>query len=406
MTQRSARLIWLAGVLALIFISMVLRPAVAAVGPLLSDISSSVPLSATETSLLASAPVFCFGVGAFLGPALVRKLGLHHAMFFVLIALLVSTVGRLFGGAVVLLIGTVVVGLAIAVVNVLLPTVVRTDYPNRIPLITGIYATLLAVFASFAAATAVPWAQSLGGWRNSLLIWSIPVLIAVVLWATQLHRAEKPVEATIDTADAHANERRAVNRSPITWLLVGFFGLQSLGFYAILGWLPNALIAAGAEPISAGAVLGVTTAIGIPFGLLLSSVMGRFKSLAMWSGIASLLPAVGFTLMAYTLATKPTDLIAQATIAGALIGLGQASTFQLSLSLIGSRASNKSQTTMLSALSQGWGYLLAGVGTLLVGLVADASGSFAIPFAALAALTFVQVIVGYLSGRPGQIPAR
>ncbi|MDE2386855.1 MAG: MFS transporter [Actinomycetales bacterium] len=406
MTQRSARLIWLAGVLALIFISMVLRPAVAAVGPLLSDISSSLPLSATETSLLASAPVFCFGVGAFLGPALVRKLGLHHAMFFVLIALLVSTVGRLFGGAVVLLVGTVVVGLAIAVVNVLLPTVVRTDYPNRIPLITGIYATLLAVFASFAAATAVPWAQSLGGWRNSLLIWSIPVLIAVVLWATQLHRAEKPVEATIDSAGAHANERRAVNRSPITWLLVGFFGLQSLGFYAILGWLPNALIAAGAEPISAGAVLGITTAIGIPFGLLLSSVMGRFKSLAMWSAIASLLPAVGFTLMAITLATKPADLIAQATIAGALIGLGQASTFQLSLSLIGSRASTKSQTTMLSALSQGWGYLLAGVGTLLVGLVADASGSFAIPFAALAALTFVQVIVGYLSGRPGQIPAR
>lgn len=406
MTERSARFLWLAGVFGLVFISMVLRPAVAAVGPLLNDISSSMPLSATETSLLASAPVFCFGVGAFLGPVLVRKLGLHHAMFFVLIALLVSTVGRLFGGAVVLLAGTVVVGLAIAVANVLLPTVVRTDYPKRIPLITGVYTTLLAVFASFAAATAVPWANSLGGWRNALLVWSTPVLVAVLLWATQLHRAEKPVEATIDTADAHANERRAVNRSPITWLLVGFFGLQSLGFYAILGWLPNALITAGAEPISAGAVLGTTTAIGIPFGLLLSSFMGRFKSLAIWSALASLFPAVGFTLMAITLATKPADLIGQATIAGVLIGLGQASTFPLSLSLIGSRASNKSQTTLLSALSQGWGYLLAGAGTLLVGLAADATGSFAIPVAALAALSFIQVVIGYLAGRPGQIPAR
>lgn len=406
MTQRSARLLWLAGVLALVFTSMVLRPAVAAVGPLLSDISSSLPLSATETSLLASAPVFCFGLGAFLGPALVRKLGLHHAMFFVLIALLVSTVGRLFGGAAVLLAGTVVAGLAIAVANVLLPTVVRTDYPKRIALVTGVYTTLLAVFASFAAATAVPWAQAIGGWRNALLVWSAPVLIAVVLWATQLHRADKPVAETVASAEDHSSERRAVNRSPITWLLVGFFGLQSLGFYAILGWLPNALIAAGSDPISAGAVLGTTTAIGIPFGLLLSSFMGRFKSLALWSAIASLLPAVGFSLMAITLATKPVDLIAQATIAGALIGLGQASTFPLSLSLIGSRASNKSQTTLLSALSQGWGYLLAGVGTLLVGLIADAAGSFAIPFAALAALGFIQVGIGYLAGRPGQIPAR
>lgn len=405
MSQRFARIIWLAGVLALVFIAMVLRPAVAAVGPLLSDISASLPLNPTETSILASAPVFCFGLGAFLGPALFRKFGLHHAMFYVLIALLVSTVGRMFGGAVFLLAGTVVVGLAIAVANVLLPTVVRTDYPKRISLITGIYTTLLAVFASFAAATAVPWSQSLGGWRNALLIWSIPVLIAVLLWAAQLHRAEKPVEATAQSTDTHNSEKRAVNRSPITWLLVGFFGLQSLGFYAILGWLPNALISAGAEPISAGAVLGTTTAIGIPFGLLLSSFMGRFKSLALWSALASLLPAVGFTMLAITLAAKPADIAAQATIAGALIGLGQASTFPLSLSLIGSRASNKSQTTMLSALSQGWGYLLAGVGTLLVGLIADAAGSFAIPFAALAALSFVQVLVGYLAGRPGHIPA-
>ena len=405
MSQRLGRILWLAGVLALVFTAMVLRPAVAAVGPMLANISSTMPLNPTETAILASAPVFCFGLGAFLGPALVRKFGLHRSMFLVLIALLISGVGRLFGGPVFLLAGTVVVGLAIAIANVLLPTVVRTDYPKRISLITGIYTTLLAVFASLAAATAVPWSSSLGGWRNMLLAWSIPVAIAVALWATQLHRADKPQPASAQTSENHDLEKRAVSRSPVTWLLVGFFGLQSLGFYAILGWMPNSLISAGVDPATAGTVLGTTTAIGIPFGLLLSTFMGKFKSLAIWSAMASLFPAVGFTLLTITLAAKPADIAAQASIAGLLIGLGQASTFPLSLSLIGSRASSQTQTTLLSALSQGWGYLLAGVGTLLVGLLADATASFVLPMAGLAALSFVQVLIGYLAGRPGQIPA-
>lgn len=405
MTTKSSRIIWLAGVLALVFIAIVLRPAVAAVGPLLHEISDSLPLNPTETSILASAPVFCFGLGAFVGPALVRRFGLHHAMFIVLIVLLVSTVGRLFGGAIPLLVGTLGVGLAIAVANVLLPTVVRTDYPNRIPLITGIYTTLLALSASFSASTAVPWSQATGGWIGALMIWGIPSAIAVLLWATQLHRAEKPQLGDADEASTHTAEKAAVNKSPITWLLVGFFGLQSLGFYAILGWLPNALIKAGLDPAAAGATLGLTTAVGIPFGLLLSSFIGRFNSLAWWAAGASLLPAIGFTLMSFDLANPGTDLAARATFAGILIGMGQASTFPLSLSLIGSRASTQTQTTLLSALSQGWGYLVAGVGTLLVGILADASGSFVLPFIMLAVLSFIQVVIGYLSGRPGHIPA-
>ena len=415
MPNKSSRVIWLAGILALVFIAIVLRPAVAAVGPLLHEISDSLPLTPTETSILASAPVFCFGLGAFLGPMLVRRFGLHHAMFFVLILLATATVGRLFGGSISMLAGTIGVGLAIAVANVLLPTVVRTDYPNRIALITGVYTTLLALSASFAASTAVPWSHALGGWQPALMVWGAPSVIAVILWATQLHRVEKPAAESTAATKTQIDEKRAVVRSRITWLLVGFFGLQSLGFYAILGWLPNALITAGLDPAAAGGILGLTTAVGIPFGLLLSSFVGRFKSLAWWAAGASLLPAVGFTLLAIELASAGSNLLSSGTadsglalraaIAGVLIGLGQASTFPLSLSLIGSRASSRNQTTVLSALSQGWGYLLAGLGTLMVGVIADASGSFAIPFAILAALSFVQIGVGFLAGRPGQIPA-
>jgi CP family cyanate transporter-like MFS transporter len=182
---------------------------------------------------------------------------------------------------------------------------------------------------------------------------------------------------------------------------VGFFGLQSLGFYALLAWLPTLLIASGLDPVKAGGYLGLATAVGIPSGLLLSSVIGRFKSLSWWAAGASAVTLVGFLLLLATLANPA--FIVPACI---MISIGQASTFPMSLSIIGTRASTRAQTTQLSSLAQGLGYLLSAAGTFVVGLLAEISGAWVSSVALLVALTAIQVAVGFYSGRPGQIPAK
>ncbi|MFM6939951.1 MAG: MFS transporter, partial [Rhodoluna sp.] len=196
-------------------------------------------------------------------------------------------------------------------------------------------------------------------------------------------------------------EKAAVARSPIAWAIVGFFGLQSLGFYAILSWLPTLLIAGGVTPAAAGGFLGLATAVGIPAGLVLSGVIGRFKSLAWWAAGASFATLVGYLLLLLSL--NDHGLVAAACI---FIGLGQASTFPMSLSIIGTRASTRAQTTQLSAMAQGWGYLLAALGTFVVGFIANAAGSWVPSVVMLCALTALQVGVGFYSGRPGVIPAK
>jgi len=405
---RLNRFMAVTGLLALIFSAVSLRPPVAAVGPLLDEIAADLHLGAAQVSLLAAAPVFCFGLGAFLGPWLARNLGLHAAMRAVIL-LLASSI--MFRAATaynywMVLAFTLVIGLAIAVGNVLLPTIVRTDYPKRIALITGVYTTLLALSASFAASFAVPLSATLGGWQWSLLVWAAPAALAGLFWTTQARRPEPAPAAGVAHGDhSHDAEKAAVRTSPITWALVGFFGLQSLGFYALLNWMPTALIAAGAAPAAAGQALGLTTAIGIPFGLLLSAFAGRFKSLAWWSAAASALTAIGFTIVLVEISAGGADVASRMLLGGLLIGMGQASTFPLSLSLIGSKASTKAQTTMLSALSQGWGYLFAAVGTLAIGLLADLTHGWVVPFVVLIAATLVQIPLGFVAGRPGQIPA-
>jgi MFS transporter, CP family, cyanate transporter len=390
----------LAVLIAIIFISIILRPPVASMGPLLQEIQAALNISPQLIGLLAASPVMCFGLGAFASPWLVSKVGLNRAMFYVLLVLTVASAARMVFGYAGLLVGTIGAGLSIAIANVLLPTIVRNQFPNRVALVTGIYTTLLAISASLAATIAVPSSELLGGWSPALAVWILPTLLSALLWLPQI-RNQKPHIS--QPAKAAAAERAAVLRSPISWAIVGFFGIQSLGFYALLGWMPSALVAIGQTPQEAGNYLGFASAIGIPSGLVISSLLGRFKSLSWWAAGTSALTLLGNILFTVILQTEDTQFLLIACI---MIGLGMSATFPISLSLIGTRASTQGQTTQLSAMSQGWGYLLAAAGTYMVGLVANLVGNWSLSFAIITALTLLQTGIGVYVGRPGQIPAK
>lgn len=388
------------GFLAIVFIALVLRPPVASMGPLLQEIQKSLGVSAQLIGVLAAVPVLCFGLGAFASPWLVSKVGVNRAMLYVLILLGLSSSLRMVFDYPGLLLGTIGAGLSIAIANVLLPTIVRIQFPAKVAAVTGAYTTLLAISASVAASIAVPSSLAFGGWNPALAIWIIPTLLAILLWLPQIkknhvHVAQPPKAA--------AEEKAAVLRSPISWAIVGLFGLQSLGFYALLGWMPSALIGIGVTAQDAGNYLGFASAIGIPSGLIVSSALGRFKSLSWWAAGTSAMTLIGFVVFSVVLESGETKLLIFSSV---LIGLGMSATFPIALSIISSRASTQAQTTQLSAMSQGWGYLLAAAGTFLVGYVANISGSFTLSFVLITGLTLVQAGFGFYAGRPGVIPAK
>jgi len=389
------------GLLALMFIAVVLRTPVAPIGPLLPEIVSALAMTPAMTSALNSAPVLCFGLGAFFSPWLVRRVGVNAGVFYVLVVLALSLAARMVFGYAGLLVGTIGAGLAIAVANVLLPTVVRTNFKNHVAMVTGVYTTLLAVSASAAATLAVPSSALLGGWSQALAIWLAPTVLAILLWLPQVRATEEHVP---QPAAAAVEEKAAVYRSPLTWAIVIFFGLQSLGFYSILGWLPTALISVGATPEAAGGFLGLASAVGIPFGLVVSSVLKRFKSQALWASGSSLLSMVGFILYAVQMQQPISPSL---TIwACVFLGLGMSATFPISLALISIRASSQAQTTQLSTLAQGLGYLISAIGTFAIGWLANLTSAWLVSMSLLVLLTALQTISGFYAGREGHIPLR
>ena len=384
--------IW--ALLSLVFISLAIRPPVASIGPLVDELVRTELLSLFQVSLMTSLPIVCFGIGAFASPYLVKRFTLNKAVMFVLILLTVAMATRLFGGFPAIITSTVLIGLAIAIANVLIPTIVREQFPDRIELITGVYVTLLAISASFAAAIAVPSSDLLGGWRGALAVWIIPAVLAIIFWVP-LFRSN--AVGKITSVATHAEEKRAVARSSLTWGIVFFFGLQSGGFYSILNWFPSLLIDRGMSDVDAGALLGLTTAVGIPSGFLTSLLFRKFKSLSV---IAMVMTA--FTLTGLLMIGLTPDLLVLACI---ITGFGFAATFPLSLTLIGSRASTSTQTTQLSALAQGWGYLISAGTTFGFGLLRDVTGSWNSSLILVSALTFLQLFAGAVAGRDKRIPA-
>src|SRR5690625_1139338 len=92
-----------------------------------------------------------------------------------------------------------IVGCAIAVGNVLVPTLVKRDYARHVSLATGIYSACITVAASVASVVAVPLASS-AGWRGSLAFWAILALLVAVLWIPRA-RTGRPVEAASVASD-------------------------------------------------------------------------------------------------------------------------------------------------------------------------------------------------------------
>lgn len=369
---------------ALMLYAMVLRAPVASVGPLLPEIAGSLGINISQQGILTAIPVLSFGFGAFAGTAFAKKFGVDRSLLILCAVLVVSVALRGWFGFYFLLIGTTLAGLAIAVANVLLPSVVREKFPKSIAVVTALYTTVLAASASLASATAVPLSGLLGGWQSALVIWVAPMILALALWWRQVGANESQ---DLPSADTHTS--KAVTRSVVTWALFVFFGIQSLGFYAVLGWLPSILVDSGIDPVTAGGLLGLTTIVGVPAGLILASNFQRFKRLDWIGFVVSLVTLSGFVALMFP---------GNETVAAVLLGLGMSSTFPLSLNLISTRTKDARLTTQLSSVVQGWGYLVAALGTFAVALLKELTGDWKSGISLLVVLTLVQAFSSFLAG--------
>ncbi|PKV90947.1 CP family cyanate transporter-like MFS transporter [Amycolatopsis echigonensis] len=372
--------------IAVVLTAMNLRPAITSVGPLLAEMRGSLGASAVWASILTTLPGLCFAGAGLAAPVLSRRLGIGPAIGLALTVLTAGLVVRVLDGPYVVLGGTLVATAGIALVNVLIPVVIKDSFPARVGLMTGVYTAALQGGGAAGSALSPPLESALGGWRAALGSWGVLSAIALVAWLIASRGAGRPPRPAAGSAPA-----RSLMRSPLAWIVTIFFGLQSFIAYVVMGWLPQVFIDAGVSKGDAGLLLGLISVIAVPISLVIPPIAARQKSQSPWivgmgvfgaAGMLGLVIAPGFSPLLWSL----------------LLGIGM-SVFSLALTVIALRARTGAETARLSGMAQGIGYLLAAVGPFVFGLLHDATGGWTVSLIVLLAVMVTQMIFGALAGR-------
>ncbi|WP_435738890.1 MFS transporter [Cellulosimicrobium sp. PMB13] len=384
-----------AAVVAMLLAALNLRPAVVAVSPLLGEIRADTGLSATAAGMLTTLPVLCFGLLAPVAPVLARRWGLERALFAALVVLAVGFAVRLVPTTWGLFAGTLVVGSAIGVGNVLLPALVKRDFADRVGLMTGLYSMSLSGGAALAAGLTLPVANAAGlDWRGALATWGVLAVLGALVWAPRALHASVPAPTGFRDGGRPAG-RRSVWRSPLAWAVTVVMGTQSLSFYATNAWLPEVFVSLGRTPEAGGWLLALCNLVGIA-GSFATPVLGGRMRRQRGIGVV-LVVLVGGGLLGLVLAPSV------AVLWVVLLGLGQGGGISLALMLMALRAHDAAHTSELSGMAQSAGYVLAACGPIGVGLAHDASGSWTLPLLLLVGVAVVQGIAVWFAGRDAHV---
>lgn len=375
-------------IIGILCVAINLRPALAGVGPLIGLIRNSTGLSNSMLGLLTSLPLIAFGIVSMLTPLFTRRFGVSGTIAGAMILLAIGIALRSVPSIAMLYLGTALLGVAIAFGNVLIPGLVKQNFPNQSGLITGFYSAMLGVGAALAAGISLPLATDIGlGWRGALAVWALLAIVGLFVWLPQVWRIKK-------TARERSFRRAMKNlgKSTLAWKVALFMGLQSLAFYVILAWLPDILQSRGFDSVFAGWMLAISQATGILGSLLIPVLSGKRKDLRFLVIILVLLEIVGILglILAYS------SLI---VIWVSIIGFALGGTFGLSLLFIVLRSDDTDTATELSGMAQSVGYIIAATGPICFGVLFDLSGSWLYPLGLLLVLTFVKLAIGLGAAR-------
>ena len=376
------------GVLAVLLVAANLRPALTGVGPVMQEIVADLQLSGAAVGLLAALPLLIFGVFSPFARAGVA-FGLERTFALCLALTAAGIALRSSGSAVALFAGTVIFATGIAAANVLMPSLIKRDFPHRIEAMTTAYLMVLALSAAAATGLAAPLADHLpGGWRSSLAVWAVVAGLTLLAWLPRLRNPR--TEASPPPQDGAT----PVWRSPLAWRITVFMGLQSLVYYVVLSFMPFYLADQGVPRSLSGLWLTTSQMVGFAIGFVAPALLRGpdQRPLAVVAPLVTALALLG-------LATAPQLGLVWLTVFGAALGM----TFILAFALIGTRTRNHREAASLSAMAQSAGYLIAAVGPFAFGSLHDLTAGWRVPMTALVAITVTEAAVGLGAGRKGYV---
>ena len=370
--------LFIAGV---IMLGIALRTPFTTIPTILTEIATSLQVPVSSLGLLTSLPLMMFAIFSSFAPFLARKVGLERLFGWVLLILTLASALRVLGLST-LYLGTIIIGIAIAILNVLLPSLIQANRPDKIGLMTTIYTTSMGLATAGAAAVAVPIAK-VSSWQG--VIWALTA-ICFLAWLVWLPNSR---DNHFLSPTQKEQDQQHLFRNPKVWALTIFGGFQSLLFYTCMTWLPTMAVQAGISEAGSGLLASIFSLISIPFSMTIPSLV---TSLSAVHRRLLLALVSGAGLVGVAMLFIQTDNFFYWLLLILLLGSCVSALFPYLLVAFSTKTSTPDQTAQLSGLAQTGGYLLAAFGPTLFGLSFEAFHSWTPAVTILLILTIIMVL--------------
>lgn len=343
-------------VLGIVLIGTVLRSPFTALPTILGDIAQGLGVEVSTLGILTSLPLLMFALFSAFASRLAQKIGLEHLFTYCLLLLTVGSVIRIFNLPL-LYLGTLIVGASIAIFNVLLPSMIQANQPQKISFLTTLYVTAMGISTAIASYLSVPITQA-SSWKGLILVLSFLCLVTLLVWLPN-HRHNHHLES-----QKEKQVKENILKSKDVWAIIIFGGLQSLLFYTSMTWLPTMAVSAGLSNSDAALLASIFSLISIPFSMTVPSLTTRLSDghRRIMLATISIAGMMGIAMLLY-----PANNFLYWLVVHLLIGTACSALFPYLMVCFSLKTSSPEKTAQLSGLAQTGGYILAAFGPALFG---------------------------------------
>lgn len=387
-TQEKKYINWLLFI-GIILVGANLRAPLTSVGSLIPLIRDDLEISHALAGTITTLPLLAFAFLSPFAPKIAQRIGMERTIFLSLLVLLLGIMSRSLFGTSFLFIGTILIGLAIAFGNVLIPGFIKVNFPFKVGLVMGCYSVCMNIFGALGSGLSVPISSIRGiGWKGSLAVWAVLTCIALLFWVPQIRKKNEHIHTKRTPSQKNGN----IWRSPLAWCITLFMGLQSLIFYTLITWLPDILQLYEYSANAAGWMLFLMQFALIPITFIIPVIAERLKNQKLLGGLTA-----GFFIIGISgILLGNQSLIPVAVI---MIGMASGSAFSLCMMFFSLRTTDGQQAAEMSGMAQSFGYLLAAIGPTLFGALHDITGGWSIPLVMLIGLACIIFIVALAAGK-------
>lgn len=378
--------------LGIILIAANLRAPLTSVGSLISFIRDDLGLNNGMVGMITTLPLLAFALLSPFAPRIANRIGIERTIFISLLLLTCGMIIRSILGTAFLFGGTIIIGMAIAFGNVLLPGFIKMNFPLKVGVMTGIYSVSMTLVGALASGLSVPFLSIDGiGWKSSLVFWGILSVIALLVWIPQLGKQDN-IKST-QAEYSPSGERKSIWKSPLAWSITVFMGMQSLMFYTMVAWLPEILQTSGYSSSASGWMLFLMQFVLIPTTFITPVIAERMTNQKALSAVTAALFFLGTIGL---LLGGGLPIIVMSAI---LIGIGAGSAFSLSMMFFSLRTKDGKQAAEMSGMAQSFGYLLAAIGPTMFGMLRDITEGWTVPLMTLLVVAVIILVAGVRSGK-------